>query len=178
MPHHGEAPADADARARRAAIHRALADEHRLAIIDLLWRSDATPAELQAATGLRSNLLAFHLRALEDAGLISRHASHGDRRRRYAALEPAAVPHVGHVAPVMTACVLFVCTHNAARSQMAAALWQDRGMGDAASAGTMPAARVSHCRCGRRRPRSGPVCGPAHAHRRDQRPSRSGRVGV
>lgn len=142
MPHHGEAPADADARARRAAIHRALADEHRLAIIDLLWRSDATPAELQAATGLRSNLLAFHLRALEDAGLISRHASHGDRRRRYAALEPAAVPHVGHVAPVMTACVLFVCTHNAARSQMAAALWQDRGMGDAASAGTMPAARV------------------------------------
>lgn len=121
---------------RRAAIHRALADEHRLTIVDLLWRSDATPAELQAATGLPSNLLAFHLGALETAGLVARHASLGDGRRRYVTLQPAAIPHVGAVEPLMVACVLFVCTHNAARSQLAAALWRHRGGGEAAQPST------------------------------------------
>jgi protein-tyrosine-phosphatase/DNA-binding HxlR family transcriptional regulator len=127
---------------RRAAMHRALGDEHRLAIIDLLWRGDCTPAELQDATGLRSNLLAFHLNTLEDAGLVSRHPSHGDGRRRYVTLRPAAIPHVGPVAPLVVDCVLFVCTHNAARSQLAAALWRHRSGRDAVSAGTEPADRV------------------------------------
>lgn len=75
-----------------------LGDEHRLGIIDLLWSGDRTPAELQDATGLRSNLVAFHLNTLQDAGLISRHASHGDGRRRYVTLTTAALPHVGPVA--------------------------------------------------------------------------------
>jgi len=127
---------------RRAAMHRALGDEHRLAIVDLLWRGDCTPAELQAATGLRSNLLAFHLNTLEHAGLIFRHPSHGDGRRRYVTLAPGAVPHVGPVAPLTLECVLFVCTLNAARSQLAAALWRHRSGRDAASAGTDPADRV------------------------------------
>jgi protein-tyrosine-phosphatase len=38
--------------------------------------------------------------------------------------------------------VVFVCTHNSARSQLAAALWRDRIGGDVASAGTIPAQRV------------------------------------
>ncbi|MCY1141638.1 hypothetical protein OWR29_26880 [Actinoplanes sp. Pm04-4] len=38
--------------------------------------------------------------------------------------------------------VVFVCTHNSARSQLAAALWRDRVGGTVASAGTKPAARV------------------------------------
>lgn len=42
----------------------------------------------------------------------------------------------------MVECVLFVCTHNAARSQMAAALWRDRSGRNAISAGTEPADRV------------------------------------
>lgn len=126
----------------RAMLHRALGDEHRLAIIDHLWRSDRTPAELQDATGLRSNLLAFHLNALEDAGLISRHPSQGDGRRRYITLEPPAIPHVGPVAPLAVDCVLFVCTHNAARSQLATALWKQRTGRDGMSAGTEPADRV------------------------------------
>jgi protein-tyrosine-phosphatase len=134
--------ADGGRMARRAALHRALGDEHRLAIIDLLWSGDRTPAELRDATGLRSNLLAFHLNTLEDAGLVSRHPSHGDGRRRYVTLEPAAIPHVGPVAPLTLACVLFVCTHNAARSQMAAAVWRDRSGAAAVSAGTQPADRV------------------------------------
>lgn len=133
---------DIDPIERRVLVHRALADEHRLAIIDLVWRGDATPAELQDATGLRSNLLAFHLNTLEEAGLIARHPSQGDGRRRYVTLQPAAIPHVGSVAPLVVDCVLFVCTHNAARSQLAAALWRQRSGRDAVSAGTRPAARV------------------------------------
>lgn len=133
---------DIDSIERRAKVHRALADEHRLAVIDLLWRGDCTPAELQDATGLRSNLLAFHLNTLEDAGLISRHPSQGDGRRRYVTLQPAAIPNVGAVAPLVADCVLFVCTHNAARSQLAAALWRQRNGRDALSAGTRPADRV------------------------------------
>jgi protein-tyrosine-phosphatase len=38
--------------------------------------------------------------------------------------------------------VVFVCTRNSARSQLAAALWRDRVGGPVASAGTKPAARV------------------------------------
>jgi protein-tyrosine-phosphatase len=37
---------------------------------------------------------------------------------------------------------VFVCTHNSARSQLAAALWRDRTGRPVASAGTRPAARV------------------------------------
>jgi DNA-binding MarR family transcriptional regulator len=94
-------------------IHRALGDAHRLAIIDALWDSDRTSSELQTLTGLRSNLLAFHLGVLERASLVARHPSQGDRRRRYLVLEPAAVPYVGPVTPLAAQCVLFVCTHNA-----------------------------------------------------------------
>jgi protein-tyrosine-phosphatase len=127
---------------RRAAVHRALGDAHRLEIIDALWSSDHTPAQLQTRVGVQSNLLAFHLDVLERAGLIARHPSQGDRRRRYLTLTPAAVPHVGPVAPLAAGSVLFVCTHNAARSQFAAALWRQRTNGDAISAGTQPADRV------------------------------------
>jgi protein-tyrosine-phosphatase len=38
--------------------------------------------------------------------------------------------------------VVFVCTHNSARSQLAAALWRERVGRPVASAGTRPAARV------------------------------------
>ena len=38
--------------------------------------------------------------------------------------------------------ILFICTHNSARSQFAAALWRDRTGGIADSAGSEPADRV------------------------------------
>jgi len=126
----------------RVLVHRALGEETRLAIVDALWTGDHTPAQLRQMTGLESNLLAFHLDTLEQAGLISRHGSQGDGRRRYVTLEPAALPHVGSLAPLVIDSVLFVCTHNAARSQLAAALWRQRTGGDAASAGTQPADHV------------------------------------
>lgn len=130
---------------RRARVHQALGDVHRLAIVDALSLSDRTPGELQEAAGLPSNLLAFHLDALEEAGLISRHVSQGDRRHRYVTLndDVLAGVQVG-VAPAVAGegPVLFVCSRNSARSQLAAALWTARTGREALSAGKDPAARV------------------------------------
>lgn len=128
----------------RAAVYRLLGDERRLAIVDELRRSDRTPSELGDLTGTSSNLLAHHLDELEAAGVVRRVQSEGDRRRRYVQLVADPLALVGAVAPCpIDGPVLFVCTHNAARSQLAAALWQDRTGGDAASAGTEPASRVA-----------------------------------
>jgi ArsR family transcriptional regulator, arsenate/arsenite/antimonite-responsive transcriptional repressor / arsenate reductase (thioredoxin) len=129
--------------ARRVALHRALADPHRLEVVAVLRRSDLTSGELAAYTGLPPNLLAFHLRVLEDVGLVQRRRSAGDARRRYVRLHaevlrellpPAAAPPAERV--------LFVCTHNAARSQIAAALWRGRTGFVGESAGSAPARAV------------------------------------
>lgn len=130
--------------ATRAALHRVLGDERRLAVVDELRRSDRTPSELGELAGTPSNLLAHHLDELEGAGLVRRVRSEGDRRRRYVQLvtEPAVL--LGLAEPVdVDGQVLFVCTHNAARSQLAAALWRDRTGRPAASAGTEPATDVA-----------------------------------
>lgn len=127
---------------RRAAVHRALGDETRLAIIDTLWSQDCTPAQLRQRMGLRSNLLAFHLDVLEEAGLVSRHASQGDGRRRYVTLEPEAVMFAAPQDVQVVGRVLFVCTANSARSQLATALWRRYSPIPASSAGLRPADRV------------------------------------
>ena len=128
----------------RAAVHRVLGDERRLAIVDELRRSDRTPSELGDLTDTPSNLLAHHLEELERAGVVRRVRSEGDGRRRYVQLatEPADLLGMGVPSP-LDGPVLFVCTHNAARSQLAAALWRDRTGRRAASAGTEPAPRVA-----------------------------------
>lgn len=126
-------------------VHQALGDVHRLAVVDALSLSDRTPGELQELAGLPSNLLAFHLDVLEDAGLVSRHVSQGDRRRRYVTLDDAALDGVQLGAqPVDTGDgpVLFVCSRNSARSQLAAALWTARTGRAALSAGRDPADRA------------------------------------
>lgn len=129
-------------RSRRARRHAALGEEHRLAIVEELAASDRSPTELGRRLELPSNLLAHHLDVLETAGLVERFGSTGDRRRRYVRLlrEPLAELGVATARPAGTA--LFVCSHNSARSQLAAALWRDRTGGDASSAGTHPAPRV------------------------------------
>lgn len=130
-----------DGLVRRAAVHGALADPHRLQIVDALWQSDLTPGELARMTGLSTSLLAFHLRALDAVGLIDRHQSQGDRRRRYIGLRPGPLRELGRQVRTVSGTVLFVCTHNSARSQLAAALWRDAG-GLADSAGADPATEV------------------------------------
>lgn len=126
----------------RAARHAALGDVTRLAIVDALVTSDRSPRELRAQLGIESNLLAHHLDALEVVGLIARTRSSGDGRRRYVHLRPDALDGLvpsAHLAPEPA---LFVCTHNSARSQLAAGLWEQLTSAPAQSAGTHPAARV------------------------------------
>lgn len=127
--------------ARRAAVHAALGDPLRLAIVDELAVSDRSPSELVARLDVPGNLLAHHLDVLEEVGLVRRHRSAADRRRRYVRLLRDRLRETSSRA-VAPGRVLFVCTHNSARSQLAAALWRRRTGGEATSAGTHPAPRV------------------------------------
>jgi protein-tyrosine-phosphatase len=128
--------------ARRAAVHAALADPARLRITDTLLAGDASPSELAAMLGMPSNLLAHHLHVLEQAGVITRRRSEGDRRRTYLQLIPGTLDSLA--APTARAAlrVLFVCTANSARSHLAAALWRRASTVPAVSAGTHPAAAI------------------------------------
>ena len=127
---------------RRAAVHAALADPARLRITDTLIAGDASPSELAAMLAMPSNLLAHHLRVLEDAGLVSRRRSDGDRRRTYLRLEPGALDLSGGPALPAARRLLFVCTANSARSHLAAALWRRASRVPAVSAGTHPAEAI------------------------------------
>jgi len=135
--------------AQRAQFHAALGEPGRLAIVDALSVSDLSPGDLSHQLGLGSNLLAHHLRVLEDAGIIRRSKSEGDGRRSYVRLRPdnpllAALDLVPRLEDDLRRRrrVVFVCTQNSARSQLAASAWQRVSTLPATSAGTHPAARV------------------------------------
>lgn len=128
--------------ASRAERHAALGDPVRLAIVDELCVSDRMPSELQVLVELPSNLLAHHLDVLERVGLITRTRSSGDGRRRYVHLNRDALAGLAPSASLPVGPALFVCTHNSARSQVAAALWHQLTGAEATSAGTHPAERV------------------------------------
>jgi ArsR family transcriptional regulator, arsenate/arsenite/antimonite-responsive transcriptional repressor / arsenate reductase (thioredoxin) len=129
-------------------MHAALGEPVRLAIVDHLALGDASPGELGQTFNLATNLLAHHLRVLDEAGLIRRVRSEGDRRRSYVqlVLDDAAVvaltrpAHQSLIGPVQR--IVFICTQNSARSQLAAAAWARTNDVPSASAGTHPAARV------------------------------------
>ena len=126
----------------RAGVHAALADPLRLAIVDLLAVSDRSPSALCAELDLPSNLLTHHVDVLVEAGLVDRLASAGDKRRRYLSLRWEPLDQLGVALRRLADDVLFVCSHNAARSQLAAALWTHLTGDPARSAGTQPAAEV------------------------------------
>jgi len=131
---------------RRAAMHAALADPARLRITDTLGEGDASPSELAGMLAMPSNLLAHHLRVLQEAGLVTRHRSEGDRRRTYLRLVPGALDVLAGppaLAGRAARRVLFVCTANSARSHLAAALWRRASGIPAASAGTRPADAIA-----------------------------------
>lgn len=127
---------------QRAAVHAALGEPTRLAIVDELAISDRAPSELGARLRLPGNLLAHHLDVLERVGLVERVVSSGDRRRRYVRLHRHALANLGVGATRRHGRALFVCTQNSARSRLAAALWRRSTGEDATSAGTHPAPRV------------------------------------
>jgi ArsR family transcriptional regulator, arsenate/arsenite/antimonite-responsive transcriptional repressor / arsenate reductase (thioredoxin) len=128
--------------ARRAAVHAALGDPGRLAIVDALVLGEASPSELQRLLDMPSNLLAHHVRVLERAGVVGRHRSEGDRRRSYLHLTPGSLDALRPTTTQEAVRVVFVCTENSARSQLATAIWAAAGAVSATSAGTHPAPAV------------------------------------
>ena len=145
---------------RRARLHAALGDPARLAIVDALTVGDASPGEIARDLDMPTNLVAHHVKVLREAGLVVPTRSEGDRRRTYLRLDPVTLALL--TAPPLDAGerVVFVCTHNSARSQLAAALWRQRTGRPVASAGTKPAARV-HPRAVRVAHRHGLTLDPA-----------------
>ena len=90
-----------------------------------------------------SNLLAHHLKVLEGAGLVSRRRSDADARRVYLRLRPDTLAGLAMDPLPRPDRVVFVCTANSARSQLAAAIWRDTTDLPVASAGTHPASKVA-----------------------------------
>lgn len=127
----------------RAARHAALAEPARLRIADLLTLGDLSPSEIRDRLDMPSNLVAHHLGVLERASIITRSRSEADRRRSYVRLDRAALAQLGPSRTAAARRVLFVCTRNSARSQLAAGLWALRSEIPAASAGTHPAPAIA-----------------------------------
>lgn len=126
-------------------MHAALAEPRRLAIVDALALGDLSPGELGDRTGQPSNLLAHHVGVLESAGVVRRRSSDGDGRRSYLTLawdNPIVAATAAHAAAPHGTRVVFVCSANSARSQMAASLLARHTHSPVASAGTEPAKAI------------------------------------
>jgi protein-tyrosine-phosphatase len=124
-------------------VHAALADPARVRIVDHLSVGDASSTELQVLLGMPSNLVAHHLGVLQRAGLVTRRRSDADRRRCYLRLLPAVLEGLSVARVTATPRVVFVCTANTARSQLAVALWRRTSRVPATSAGTHPARTIA-----------------------------------
>jgi ArsR family transcriptional regulator, arsenate/arsenite/antimonite-responsive transcriptional repressor / arsenate reductase (thioredoxin) len=139
----------------------------RLAGHPLRWRllselacSDRRVGELCELAGRRQSLVSYHLRQLRDGGLVSMRRSVADGRDTYYVLDlarcgelltgagvalhpglaPAPRPRGARKRGSAAARVLFLCTGNSARSQIAEALAEHLSDGavSAASAGSHP----------------------------------------
>jgi protein-tyrosine-phosphatase/DNA-binding transcriptional ArsR family regulator len=130
---------DLDARAR---AYAALGDPSRLAIIDLLANADLASGELGARLDIPTNLMAHHLKVLEETGLVLRRRSEGDGRRTYVTRTRACNDLIGAGHRARPHKVAFVCSQNSARSQLAESYWRTISDIPVVSGGTHPASRV------------------------------------
>lgn len=133
--------------ADRARIHGVLADPHRLAALHYVALGDQTPKELAGLLDIPMPLLSHHLNVLAGSGLITRTASEQDRRKRFVTLHSSAFGYLDRSwlserVDAPSGRVVFACTHNSARSVLAAALWSDRFHRPTAAGGTTPGSRI------------------------------------
>jgi protein-tyrosine-phosphatase/DNA-binding transcriptional ArsR family regulator len=148
-----------------AHFFRLLADETRLVIVRLLAISDLRASEIGQALHAPSNAVSYHLKQLRSLGLLHDRRSSADGRdvyyqldldhlaQLYASAGDALHPGLGAplpqasdeaatqpAAPPTPLRVLFLCTHNSARSQLAEALMRQMGgvQVEVYSAGSVP----------------------------------------
>jgi len=86
---------------RLAPLLKAIADEHRLAILLLLAERQCTVVELTAELGIGQTLASHHLKALRDAGLVV--ATPVGRSNVYAMCCEAVAEPVRYLASIATA---------------------------------------------------------------------------
>jgi protein-tyrosine-phosphatase len=139
-------------------ILKIVANELRWQIIQYLKHSDYKVSELIERTGAAANQLSYHLAQLRGLDIVKERRSSADSRTIYYSLNVERLQQLFHQAGEMLhpalsvesvpqaepeslkgpVRVLFLCTHNSARSQMGEALIRHIGKGqiEAFSAGT------------------------------------------